>query len=37
MSAILTVRQHVRDHAAWRKVYDEGESLGVQHGCTAQG
>jgi hypothetical protein len=36
MSATLTVRHHVRDYAAWRKVYDEAESLRSQHGCTAQ-
>jgi hypothetical protein len=36
MSATLTVRHHVRDYAAWRKVYDEVESLRAQHGCTAQ-
>lgn len=36
MSAILVVRHHVRDYAAWRKVYDELEPLRAQHGCTAQ-
>jgi hypothetical protein len=36
MSAILAVRHHVSDYAAWRKVYDEVEPLRVQHGCTGQ-
>jgi len=36
MSAILAVRHHVRDYAAWRKVYDEIEPLRVQYGCTAK-
>ena len=36
MSATLTVRHNVEDYAAWRKVYDELESLRVQHGCTGQ-
>jgi len=36
MSATLTVRHHVRDYAAWRKVYDELEPLRAQHGCVAQ-
>ena len=33
MSATLAIRHHVRDYAAWRKVYDEVESLREQHGC----
>ena len=33
MSATLAIRHHVGDYAAWRKVYDEVESLRVQHGC----
>jgi hypothetical protein len=36
MSATLTVQHHVRDYAAWRKIYDELEPLRAQHGCTAQ-
>jgi hypothetical protein len=36
MSATLAVRHDVGDYAAWRKVYDELESLRAQHGCTAQ-
>jgi quinol monooxygenase YgiN len=36
MSATLAIRHHVRDYAAWRKVYDEVEPLRAQHGCTAQ-
>lgn len=36
MSATLAIRHHVRDYAAWRKVYDEVEELRAQHGCTAQ-
>ena len=36
MSATLAIRHHVRDYAAWRKVYDEVAPLRVQHGCTAQ-
>jgi hypothetical protein len=36
MSATLVVQHHVRDYAAWRKVYDEVEPLRAQHGCTAQ-
>jgi quinol monooxygenase YgiN len=36
MSATLAIRHHVRDYAAWRKVYDEVEPLRVQHGCIAQ-
>lgn len=36
MSATLAVQHHVRDYAAWRKVYDEVEPLRAQHGCTAQ-
>ena len=36
MSAILAIRHHVSDYAAWRKVYDEVEPLRAQHGCTAQ-
>ncbi len=35
MSATLSVRHHVRDYTAWRKVYDEVEPLRAQHGCTA--
>ena len=35
MSATLAIRHHVRDYTAWRKVYDEVESLRAQHGCTA--
>ena len=34
MSATLVVRHQVADYAAWRVVYDELESLRVQHGCT---
>jgi len=33
MSATLAIRHHVSDYAAWRKVYDEVESLREQHGC----
>jgi len=36
MSATLAIRHHVRDYAAWQKVYDEVEPLRVQHGCIAQ-
>ena len=36
MSATLAIRHHVRDYAAWRKVYDELEPLRAQHGCIAQ-
>jgi hypothetical protein len=36
MSATLAVRHHVRDYAAWRKVYDELQPLRAQHGCVAQ-
>lgn len=36
MSATLAARHHVRDYAAWRRVYDEAEPLRAQHGCTAQ-
>ena len=36
MSATLAIRHHVRDYAAWRKVYDEVGPLRAQHGCTAQ-
>jgi hypothetical protein len=36
MSATLAIRHHVRDYAAWRKVYDEVEPLRAQHGCMAQ-
>jgi hypothetical protein len=36
MSATLVIRHHVRDYAAWRKVYDEAEPLRVQYGCTAK-
>jgi hypothetical protein len=36
MSATLAIRHQVRDYAAWRKAYDEAESLRAQHGCTAQ-
>ncbi len=36
MSATLAIRHHVRDYAAWRKVYDELEPLRAQYGCTAQ-
>src|SRR6516165_2499998 len=36
MSATLAIRHHVRDYAAWRKVYDEVEPLRAQHGCIAQ-
>ena len=35
MSATLAVRHTVGDYAAWRKVYDELDTLRVQHGCTA--
>ena len=34
MSATLVVRHSVNDYATWRPVYDELESLRVQHGCT---
>ena len=36
MSATLAVRHHVSDYAAWRKVYDEVESLRARYGCIAQ-
>jgi quinol monooxygenase YgiN len=36
MSATLVIRHHVRDYAAWRKVYDEVEPLRAQYGCIAQ-
>ena len=36
MSATLVVRHQVNDYAAWRVVYDELESLRVQHGCTGK-
>ena len=36
MSATLAIRHHVRDYAAWRRVYDEVDSLRSQHGCTSQ-
>jgi hypothetical protein len=35
MSAILVIRHHVRDYAAWRKVYDDAEPLRAQYSCTA--
>jgi hypothetical protein len=35
MSATLVVRHKVNDYAAWRNVYDELESLRVEHGCTS--
>jgi len=34
MSATLVVRHTVNDYVIWRPVYDELESLRVQHGCT---
>jgi hypothetical protein len=34
MSATLVVRHSVNDYSTWRPVYDELESLRVQHGCT---
>ena len=34
MSATLAVRHTVNDYAAWRSVYEELESLRLQHGCT---
>jgi hypothetical protein len=34
MSATLVVRHSVNDYATWRPVYEELESLRVQHGCT---
>jgi hypothetical protein len=36
MSATLIVRHTVADHAAWRVVYDEVDTLRTSHGCTAQ-
>ena len=36
MSATLAIRHHVRDYAAWRKVYDEVEPLRAQYGCIRQ-
>jgi len=36
MSATLAARHSVADYAAWRSVYDQLDSLRVQHGCTAQ-
>jgi len=36
MSATLVVRHSVADYAVWRPVYDQLDSLRVQHGCTAQ-
>ena len=35
MSATLAIRHRVGDYAAWRKVYDEAETLRAQYGCTA--
>ena len=35
MSATLAIRHHVRDYAAWRKVYDEAATLRARYGCTA--
>jgi hypothetical protein len=34
MSATLVVRHTVNDYATWRPVYDELETLRVEHGCT---
>lgn len=34
MSATLVVRHSVNDYATWRPVYDELESLRLEHGCT---
>ena len=36
MSATLVVRHTVNDYATWRPVYDELESLRLQHGCTVK-
>jgi hypothetical protein len=36
MSATLAARHSVSDYAAWRKVYDEVDSIRARHGCTAQ-
>jgi quinol monooxygenase YgiN len=36
MSATLIVRHNVADFAAWRKVYDEADTIRAEHGCTGQ-
>jgi hypothetical protein len=36
MSATLIVRHTVADYAAWRKAYDDAETIRTKHGCTAQ-
>jgi len=32
--ATMVVKHSVTSYAAWRPVYDNGEALRVQHGCT---
>ena len=35
MSATLFVRHTVADYDAWKKVYDDADTIRAQHGCTA--
>jgi quinol monooxygenase YgiN len=36
MSATLIVRHNVADFGAWRKEYDEADTIRAEHGCTGQ-
>jgi hypothetical protein len=36
MSATLFVRHTVADYDAWRKAYDDADSLRAKHGCSGQ-
>ena len=36
MSASLFVRHGVRDYDAWKKIYDEADTIRAAHGCTGE-
>jgi len=36
MTASLFVRHNVNDYGAWRKFYDDADTIRQAHGCTAE-
>ncbi len=36
MSATLIARQTVSDYKAWRKVYNDADTIRARHGCTSE-
>ena len=36
MSATIAARHTVADYFAWRKIYEEAQTIRAKHGCTGQ-